>query len=199
MQDLEGERDAVAIVLDRRRYEFVGDAAETGELNAVFHDRAVADAAGPKRGGDAGEKMPALAEVIPDVKAEPSVDACARLVGGAVGGGLRRAHAVVVVVEPGVAGGEHEIRGKLQPAASALGAGSEPPFGSARIARDIAQDLAENVPPIETLFVAQPEIGFGNAGRHSREARRHPFDRKTFETMRKERSRTLVGPKIGLE
>src|SRR5260221_137515 len=82
VQDLEGERNAVAVVLDRSRSEFVGEPAESGELHAVLHDGTASDAAGPPRGGDAGEKMPAVREVITDVQSQPSVDAAARLVAG---------------------------------------------------------------------------------------------------------------------
>src|SRR2546427_12998968 len=53
--------------------------------------------------------------------------------------------------------------------------------------------------PIEALLVAQPEIGSGNARRHSREALRDAFDGKALEAMRKERGRALVGPEIELE
>src|SRR5258706_8953451 len=94
VQDLEGERKAVSVVFDRSRSEFVGKSAESGDLHSVLHDGAAAHAARPQCGGDAGEKMPAVGEVIPGVQAERSVDAAARLVGGAVGGGLRSIHAV---------------------------------------------------------------------------------------------------------
>jgi len=143
--------------------------------------------------------MPGVGEVVARVQTDGSVDAGTRLVGGTVRGGFGGSHAVVVVVEPGVAGGKHEVRGERQPPAPPLGAGSEPPLGAAGIVRGVAQDLPEQIAPFEALLVAHSEIGFGNARGHPRKARRDALYGKALEAMRKERGRALVGPEIELE
>src|SRR5712691_10529028 len=143
--------------------------------------------------------MPGVGEIVSRVQSDGSVDAGTRLVGGTVRGGFGGSHAIVVVVEPGVAGGQHEVRGEYQPPAPPLGCGAEPPFGSARVARHVAEDFSERMAPVEALLVAQSEIRSGNARGHSREARRDPFDGKALEAVRKERGRALVGPEIELE
>src|SRR6266850_3542021 len=107
--------------------------------------------------------MPGSGEIVARVHADASVETAPGLVGGTIRRRLGGVHAVVVVVEPGVAGRQHEVRGEHQPAAPPLSRGSEPPLGSARVARHVAQDLYESMAPIEALLVAQPEIGSGSA------------------------------------
>src|SRR6267378_5933752 len=143
--------------------------------------------------------MPGGGEIVARVHADASVETAPGLVGGTIRRRLGGVHAVVVVVEAGVAGGQHEVRSEHQAPAPPLSRGSEPPFGSARVARHVAKDLYEPMAPVETLLVAQPEIGSGSARGHSREARRDLFDGKALEAVRKESSRAPAGPEIELE
>src|SRR5688572_4030887 len=148
-------------------------------LELVFYGRAATHAARPMRDLHAGQRLPVLRETVRRERAELEVHAGARLVSG---------HAVVIVVEIGIAPGERRVRPPAPASAPpAFIAVAEPQFRAARFLADVGHRLAVERAAAKAHARRHAEVVAGEALRRADHAFGHVVRGKSLEPTSEEK------------
>ena len=134
----------------------------------------------------AAEQPPARAQLVGGIETDFRHDAALRLVGGTVGAGLFRPHAVVVVVEPLVAHRKHHVRAHPQAPAPERVLVSQAQFAAAGGLGHVAQQLGEGEAPGAAELPAHAAVDAVLARRHPGEALGDVVGRMAFEAVPEE-------------